>query len=421
MTSKRVFIGRLAGSDVFDPIGDSVGKVVDVVVVFRVRYNPLAVGLVVNVTGKRRVFMPLTRVQGMENGQVISNGLVNLRRFVKRQSETLVVSQVFDREVTLNDGSGKARIEDVAIRKENREWRITELYVRMSKGSPDAGKTKIVPVESVTWGSTGLANQEVVSVLSQLEDLKAQDAADLLRDLPGSRVLQIANQMDDERLADVLEELGESDRVAIVSGLDVDRAANVLDVMEPDDAADLVNELSDKQAEILLARMVPEEAEDVRRLMSYGERTAGGLMTTEPIILSPDSPVATMLAHARRKDIPPALSTIAFISRPPLETPTGRFLGVVHLQRALRHPPATMIGHLMESVEQLHPDDGIGTVTRLLATYDLTALPVVDHNLLVGAVSVDDVLDHLLPDDWRDVDEQELDDAVAAKHNTEEK
>ncbi|MDO5025993.1 MAG: CBS domain-containing protein [Trueperella sp.] len=421
MAPKRVFIGRLAGIEVFDPIGDSVGKVVDVVVVFRMRYNPLAVGLVVNVTGKRRVFMPLTRVRTIENGQVISTGLVNLRRFAKRPSETLVVSEVFDREVTFKDGSGKASIEDVAIQQENREWRVTELYVRMAKGSPDAGKTKIVPADSVTWGTTALANQEVASVLSQLQDLKAQDAADLLRDLPASRVLQIANQMDDDRLADVLEEMGESDRVAIVSGLDVERAANVLDEMEPDDAADLINELSDKQAEILLARMEPDEAEDVRRLMSYGERTAGGLMTTDPIVLSPDSTVATLLAHARRQDIPPALSTIVFISRPPLETPTGRFLGVVHLQQALRNPPATMIGHLMESVEQLHPDDGIGTVTRLLATYDLTALPVVDHGLLVGAVSVDDVLDHLLPDDWREVDEQEIDDAVAAKHTTEEK
>lgn len=416
-TRTRVFVGRLAGADVFDPLGDRVGRVNDVVVVFRLRGAPLAVGLVVDVVGKRRVFVPLTRVTAMENGQVITTGLVNIRRFSQRPVETMVVGEILDREVTFRDGSGLAIVEDVAIEQTHaREWRLTSLFVRMKRGSKDAGNTQIVSVGDVTGLASKVSNQGASALMAQLTDLKAPDVADVLRDLPSERVNAVARELTDDRLADVLEEMGDDDRVSIMSSLSIERAADVLEVMQPDDAADLVNELPEAQAEILLARMEPDEAEDVRRLMSYGERTAGGLMTTDPIILPPDASVAMALAQARRPDMDPALASMIFVTRPPSETPTGRYIGIVHLQRALREPPSNMIGSIIEQVEELAPHDGIGKVTRLLATYNLTALPVVDQGVLVGAVSVDDVLDHLLPEDWRDVDEQELDQTIDATH-----
>ena len=139
-------------------------------------------------------------------------------------------------------------------------------------------------------------------------------------------------------------------------------------------------------------------------------------MTTEPMILSPDAHVSMLLAAARREDLPPAIASMCFIVRPPTETPTGQYLGVVHLQRALREPPSEMGGTMIDQVEPLSPDDGIGTITRLLATYNLTILPVVDNGLLVGAVSVDDVLDHLMPTDWRSADEEAVDSHIEDRH-----
>ncbi|MCI7306614.1 MAG: CBS domain-containing protein [Trueperella sp.] len=416
-TGTRVFVGRLAGTPVYDPIGDRVGKVHDVVVVFRLRGNPSAVGLVVDVTGKRRVFMPLTRVTSIANGQVITTGLLNIRRFEKRPSETMVLGEVLDREVQFNDGSGKAVVEDVAIEQTgNREWRLTSLYVRMSRGGPEAGNTKIVPVASVSGLRTRVANQAATALLAQINELKAPDIADLLSDLPDDRIIAVSRHMHDDLLADVLEEMSDADRVTIMSALEVERAADILEEMEPDDAADLINELPPAQAEILLSKMEPDEAQDVRRLMSYGERTAGGLMTTEPMILSPDAHISMLLAAARREDLAPAIASTCFIVRPPTETPTGQYLGVVHLQRALREPPSEMVGSIIDQVEILSPDDGIGTITRLLATYNLTILPVVDNGLLVGAVSVDDVLDHLMPEDWRDADEDQIDTRIDERH-----
>ncbi|WP_216388119.1 magnesium transporter MgtE N-terminal domain-containing protein [Arcanobacterium phocae] len=417
----RVFVGRLAGADVFDPIGDRVGKVSDVVVVFRLRGAPLAVGLTVDVAGKRRVFVPLTRVTSMENGQVITTGLVNMRRFTQRPVETMAVGELLDRQVTVIDSGEPAEIEDLAIEQTRaREWRVTTLYVRMGRGAKDAGNTLLIPTSAVRGLASRVSSQGATALLAQISGLKAPDVADILRDLPEDRLLAVARELPDERLADVLEELGDDDRVAIMESLDVDRAADVLEVMQPDDAADLVNELPVAQAEALLERMEPEEARDVRRLMSYSERSAGGLMTTDPIILPPDASVAMALAQARRPELAPALASVMFVTRPPHESPTGRYLGVVHLQRALREPPSNMIGGIIDHIETLSPEDGIGTITRLLATYNLTALPVVVDDMLVGAVSVDDVLDHLLPDDWREADEAELDEAVDAQHNYED-
>jgi Mg/Co/Ni transporter MgtE len=226
----------------------------------------------------------------------------------------------------------------------------------------------------------------------------------VIHDLPAKRRGEIAAALDDERLADVLEELPEEDQVQILGILGDERAADVLEEMSPDDAADLIAELPPDTAEQLLRLMEPDEAEDVRRLMSYEERTAGGMMTTEPVILPPDATVADALAHVRIQELSPSLAALVYVARPPLEPPTGRLLGVAHIQRLLREPPSTMVGHVLDSdVEPLRPASSLEECARHLATYNLVAAPVVDEDgRLVGAVTVDDLLDHLLPENWRD-------------------
>jgi Mg/Co/Ni transporter MgtE len=138
--------------------------------------------------------------------------------------------------------------------------------------------------------------------------------------------------------------------------------------------------------------------------MSYEEHTAGGMMTTEPVILSPDATVADALAHVRHSELSPSLAALVYVVRPPLEPPTGRLLGVAHIQRLLREPPSTMVGHVLDTdIEPLRPTSSLEDCARHLATYNLVASPVVDQDgRLVGAVTVDDLLDHLLPENWRD-------------------
>lgn len=416
----RVFVARLAGTTVFDPLGDEVGRVRDVVLLLRPTGLPRAVGLVVEVPGRRRVFLPLTRVTSIEVGQVISTGLLNMRRFQQRTPETLAVSELLDRTVDFVDGSGSASIEDLAMEQQRSgDWLVTKLFVRRHGAGKGGllrrrGETLVVDVDAVMGLAHGPAAQGAALLLAAYEDLKPADLADVLHDLVSSRRLEVAAALDDERLADVLEELPEDDQVAILSGLERGRAADVLEAMQPDDAADLLGELPQAEAAELLSLMEPGEARDVRRLLAYAENTAGGLMTTEPVVLPPETSIAAALAHVRRQDLTPALASMVFVTRPPAETPTGRFLGVVHLQHMLREAPHESIGTLVDSdIDAVTAEAPLLQVTRLLATYNLLALPVVDaERRLLGAVSIDDVLDHLLPADWRETDGDETDQIV---------
>lgn len=385
----------------------------DVVVLVRLKGAPRAVGLVVEVPGRRRVFVPLTRVTAVDAGQVISTGLVNMRRFEQRASETLVVGELLDRTVDLVDGSGTATVEDVAIElQRSGDWYVTKVFVRRTEHRGGLlrrrGETMLVPIDQVRTLARASAAQGAELLLAQYEDLKPADLADVLHEMGVTRRLEVATALDDERLADVLEELPEDDQVAILRAMELTRAADVLEAMQPDDAADLLGELPSEQAAELLELMEPDEAKDVRRLLAYEDNTAGGLMTTEPVILGPETTIAAALAHVRRQDLTPALASLVFVARPPLETPTGRFIGVVHLQRLLREPPHGSIGQIVDTdIEPVTADAPLMTVTRELATYNLLALPVVDdQRRLLGAVSVDDVLDHLLPDDWRETDDE---------------
>jgi CBS domain-containing protein len=403
----------MAGLAVFDPTGDQVGRVRDVVVTLRIgRQPPRVVGLVVEVQPRRPVFVPMTRVTSVDAGQVITTGLVNLRRFEQRPSETLVLGEMLDRTVTLLESGEPVTVFDVGMEQQrSRDWAVTKVAVR--KGGKGAsrfrrrgGETLIVGWLEVTGFSLPEHGQGAANLLAAFEKLRAADLANVLHELSGKRRVEIAAALDDERLADVLEELPEDDQVEILGKLEVERAADVLEAMAPDDAADLLAELAPEEAEKLLGFMEPDEAEPVRRLLTYQDNTAGGLMTTEPIILPPDATIAEALANVRRSELTPALAAQVYVCRPPLETPTGRFLGVAHIQRLLREPPSALIGGVIDTdTRPLAPETSLEGITSLLATYNLVAVPVADEDgHLLGAVTVDDVLDHLLPPDWRERD-----------------
>ena len=413
-SQQRFYAARLAGTSVFDPIGDVVAKVRDVVVLPQERGPARAVGFVVEVAGKRRVFLPLTRVTSISPGQVISTGLLNVRRFEKRAGELLVIGDLLDRVVTLRDGSGEAAVQDIALdRGRRREWTLSRLHQRRRRtgGSlsrlVSRGETLTVDLSEVSGLYGSQAEQSARLLAASYRDLNPADLAEILQELDPKRRIELAGELSDERLADVIEELPEDTRVEVVTGLEAPRAAAVLDAMDPDDAADLVQELPEQVAAELLSLMEPEEAEDVRRLMAYDEYTAGGMMTTEPLIVAPETPVAHCLAMISREELHAALASTVHVCRAPLETPSGRLLGIVHFQQLLRERPGRPVGEILDSDRvAVGPAAPLSGLTREMATYNLVSIPVIDEDgRLLGAVTVDDVLDHVLPDDWREQDE----------------
>ncbi|MGB8649126.1 MAG: CBS domain-containing protein [Mycobacteriales bacterium] len=408
-TATRVFVARLAGLPVFDPNGDQVGRVRDVVVALRIgRDAPRALGVLVEIQARRRIFVPMGRVTAIEADAVLlATGTVSLRRFDKRPGETLVLAELLDRRVTLlapaEDAGSEVTVVDVAMEQTRTEWLVSKVAVRKGRGRR---RSELLTVgwDEVSGFSLPEGEQGAANLLAVFEKLRPADLAGVMHDLSDKRRAEIAAALDDERLADVLEEMPEDEQVELLAGLEDRRAADVLEAMAPDDAADLLGEMTPADAERLLDLMDPGEAEPVRQLLAYSEDTAGGLMTSEPVILGPGTTVAEALARIRHADLPPSLAAQVYVVRPPYETPTGRFLGTAHFQRLLREPPSTLISAVVDTgIDPLAPECPLHDVTRHLASYNLVAVPVVDsEQRLLGAVTVDDVLDHVLPADWRE-------------------
>lgn len=406
MSSTRVYVARLAGCAVFDPLGDRVGRVRDVVVAYRAKGAPVVVGLSVEIPGRRRVFLSINRVMSIRPGQILTTGIINMRRFEQRGGEVRVFAELIGRKMSFRDGSGSCVIEDIAIESDaNGQWGVSQLYLRREKPSSLFGKGESVFArwdDVVPAGVAGEA-QSAEHLIAAYSELHPVDLAASILDLPDERRIEVAEELPDERLADALEEMPETEQIEILSGMDDERVADVLDNMEPDDAADLLAQLPSARSEQILDLMDPDEADDVRFLLSYDPDTAGGLMSTEPIIVSAETTVAEGLASMRRAEITPAMAASICVTLPPFESPTGRFLGIVHFQRMLRHPPQTQLGTILDTgAEPLLDSTPLGEVARTFASYNLVSLPVVDdQQRLLGVVTVDDVLDHMLPEDWR--------------------
>ena len=194
----------------------------------------------------------------------------------------------------------------------------------------------------------------------------------------------------------------EADQIRFLGAMDFERRADIVEEMEPDDAADLLAEMPVDQRERLLSAMETVDAAAVRRLLRYDATTAGGLMTSQPVIVAPTVPVAEVLARIRDPELRMATATSVYVCEPPTTTPTGRFLGGVGFQRLLREPPSAPIGNCVQDVGFIRPDVPESQVASRFAAYNLVSVAVCDDlGRLVGAVTVDDVVDRLLPPGWR--------------------
>ncbi|MER7081008.1 magnesium transporter MgtE N-terminal domain-containing protein [Saccharopolyspora kobensis] len=411
VAATRVFAARMAGLPVFGPDGESIGRVRDVVAGLSIgRRPPRVLGAVVELPTRHRIFVPMLRVTRIEpNAVTLATGSVNLRKFHQRPNELLVLGQLLDARVAVDPAGTPAVLVDVAMEQtRTRDWQLSKLAVRERTGRLGRwGPTRVLAWDQVS--GLGFAEvtgrpQGVQQLLAMFDTMRAVDVASTLHELPSKRRYEVAEALDDERLADVVEELPEEDQKDLLSHLDDERAADVLEAMSPDDAADLLAELSEVDKERLLGLMAPEESAPVKRLLEYSSDTAGGLMTPEPVVVEPSATIAEALALVRNPDLPVALASLVFVCRPPSATPTGRYLGCVHIQRLLREPPSTLVaGALDTDLACLSAQAPLTEVTRYFAAYNLVCGPVLDdEEHLIGAVTVDDVLDHLLPEGWRE-------------------
>jgi CBS domain-containing protein len=396
MERRIVYVSRLTRLPLLGADGADIGRVVDGVVDLGSK-PPRVNGFVVAVQ-RRRVFVGIGRIGEIgTDGARLRRGSVNLRQFELRDGERLLSGELIGKRI-----KGE-RVVDIGITPapEQQGWEVATVVI----GGRRVPGLRRAP-EILDWSEAGelfASERPVDRQAAELGGLHPAEMADAIRRLPLSRRRVLAGELEDDRFADLLEELSEDEQVNLVENLDPERLGRVLDEMEADDAADLLGEFSAGRRDELLHAMDPEEAEPVRRLLTYQPDTAGGLMTPEPVILGPSSTVAEALAHVRDPNLPVPLAAQVFVCRPPLETPTGRYIGNVGIQRLLRENPSKPLNRCVEEdVEPVPVDLSDREVASRLAAYDVVALAVVDEvGRLVGAVTIDDVLDRVLPANWR--------------------
>ncbi len=405
MAGELIYAFRVMRLPLLDAAGSPIGRIEDLVAVpgrparhGRPATAPRIVGFVAS-SQRRRIFVNANRIEDLNSdGARLRSWDVDLNPFKPRPGEVLIGNELIDRRI------GAEVVSDIGLLPvsdgRSNGWEINK--VRLSRRGSLGRRSVYRLVDASEVAGLFDNPTEMEAEAARLRDFHPAEVAAVVRALPDHQRRQLADAMDDQRLADVLEELPEEEQVRIVEGLDRERLEGVFDEMEFDDVADLLGQMTTTQREQMLDAMDDDDEEVVRRLLSYEAGTAGGLMTPEVIILGPTATVAEALAQVRNPDWVVSIATQVFVCQPPFKTPTGKFLGVVHMQRLLREPPAMELRQLVDDVPIIAAETVDREVAEQLASYDLLAVPVCDEaGRLLGAVTVDDVIDRMLGSEWR--------------------
>ncbi len=399
MAGDLIYAFRVMRLPLLDAGGAAIGRLEDVVVVSgRTASAPRVLGFVAT-SQRRRIFVNANRVATLDNsGARLRSWDVDFHPFKAKEGERLLRTHVIDQKV------GDEVVSDVALRtrEDGRSggWEVSKVRLARRNALRRRPTYRLVDWNAVP--ALFAATTEAAAEAARLRDMHPSDVAGVVRALPLLQRRQLAEAMDDERLADLLEELPEAEQLRLIEGLDMERLLNVLDEMEYDDLADLLAEMPGEQRTRILDEMDEDEAAVMRQLLSYQPGTAGALMTPDVIVLGPNATVAEALAHVRNPEWLVSIAAQVFVTNPPFRAPTGRYLGVVHIQRLLREPPSMELGRCLEHEATIAPEATDREVAEMLASYNMMAMGVCDAaGRLLGAITVDDVLDRTLPADWR--------------------
>ena len=395
-TEQQVFTSRLSGRPLLDSDGAGIGRVRDVVI-WPVAGDqpPRALGLVVGLR-RRTIFVPFGRIREVSvDGAHLLGGTVDLDPFTQRTGELLASSLYGHR-------TAAGTVADVAITQRElvrNGWEVTAVALSRGRGRGLLGGPNVVPwQECRELFEPGPLAEQLIS----LREMAPADLASAIHALPQTRRSELAAALDDEELADLLAELPEQDQIRLLDSLEIERSADVVEEMAPDDAADLLGEMPPEKRERLLTAMQSVQAADLRRLLRYDKSTAGGLMTSQPLVFAPDTPVAEVLARVRDRDLPATTASQVYVCEPPSLTPTGRYLGSVGFQRLLRRAPSVPVGECIEGRLFVRPNLPERELAARMAAYNMIGVAVCDDaGRLLGGVTIDDVIDRLLPAGWR--------------------
>src|SRR5215204_3072834 len=288
-----LYLSQVLGRPVREVEGERVATLKDVIVRLGSDHPPV-MGIVARYR-RRDFFVPRARVARIDvYGVRLNSDILDLRRFARRDGEVLLARDVLDKQLIDVDGKRVVRVNDVQLIESGGEWLVTGADVTLAglwrRLTPHNFVGTNRPVEVIDWADVGYLATDAATVqlkssrdkLARLHPVEIARLAEALSRHHGSEVIEA---LDDETAAEALEEMHAEDQARIIGDMEEERAADILEHMSPDEAADVLGDLPEEKAEDLLERMEHEEKADVQELLPYEDDEAGGLMTTEFVVL----------------------------------------------------------------------------------------------------------------------------------------
>jgi len=403
-----LYLSQLLGRPIREVEGERVATLKDVIVRLG-EDHPTVTGLVARY---RRLdfFVPRSHVARIDtHGARLSSDILDLRRFARREGEVLLARDVLDKQLIDVDGKRVVRVNDVQIIEGGGEWRVTGADVTLAglwrRLVPQGFAASTRTVEVIDWADVGYlatdaATVQLKSSRDKLARLHPVEIARLAEALSRHQGAEVIEALDDETAAETLEEMHADDQARIIADMEEERAADILEHMSPDEAADVLGDLPEEKAEDLLELMEHEEKADVEELLPYEDDEAGGLMTTEFVVLPKHLTAGEALARLREMAETPNMIYYLYVVE---EEGSWKLCGVIALRSLILADTDAPLSEVMRDEFQFaHPKDSAREVAERIAEYNLLALPVVDDaGDIAGIVTVDDAMELLLPKDWR--------------------
>ncbi len=405
----RLWLRALLGSRLTGRAGEMLGHVEDVIVRLGAGDHPPVSGLVGRIAG-RELFIPRDRIGEISPGTVRLTGeTLSLLRFERRQAEVLLRRDVLGRRM-ISVGTGRLiTADDIELASSRGGWRVVAVSPRRSGGLlrllPRPLRTAHDGHGALDWSDVEpfvrhVPSSRLLMPLRRLRRLHPAEIADIVESASHEEGEEIIHAVhaDPELEADVFEELNTEHQVEFLRSRSDAEAAAVLAEMGPDDAADLITELDQERRAPILTLLPPATQAKVRALLSYSPESAGGLMSPDFLAVPQSASVADALAAVRTSELTPPLLADVFVV-----DAEGRLVGAVPLPSLIHPDPGTAVSSLVERGDTaLEPGDDLPEVARLMTDFNLSIAPVVDERRrIIGVVSVDDVLEAMLPGSWR--------------------
>jgi len=448
------YLSQVLSRPVYTGRGERVARIKDVVARLEAlnhrgeftqeSYPPIS-GLVVEIS-KREIFISYDLVKSLgPEGARLSSARIDLRNFQRREGEVLLARDMLDKQLIDIDGRRVIRANDLQLFSREGITRLSAVDVsaeaiarrlvfgRMfnkihipslentveiaSREGKKLQQRREGPARFISWADVEPLHAGVPDVRlrfshERLAKLNPVDIARIADELSYHEGAHIIQSLDDETAAETLQEMDDERQADIVESMDRERAADILEEMDPDNAADLLADLEERQAQDLLRRMDPDDADDVKELLAYEEKSAGGIMTSDFISVPEHMTVNQTIELMRRMDDPPDLIDYLYVIEEPehevdwathAQESGGRLWGIVKLRDLLLSPASVQLRELMATdYVSVRPNEPYDKAARMMADYNLLALPVVDgEGRVLGIITVDDAIDVLLPEKWQ--------------------